>query len=72
MQLRTMVWDLVKLLEPLSMHPCLCAFLCQHGKLDSVYSLPTIDPHSPCEIDACMEGACRNNVFELIRGFIVK
>lgn len=56
MQLRMMmVSNLVKLMEQLTLHPCLCAFQCQRGKSDSVYLLPTIDPHSPCEIDACME-----------------
>lgn len=58
MQLRMMELDSVKSMGLLSLHPCLYAFQCQRGRSDSVCSLSTIGPHSPCERDACMEDAC--------------
>lgn len=67
MQLRMMEWDSVKSMGLLSLHLCLCASQCQRGRSDSVYSLSTIDPHSPCEIDAYMEDVCWNKIFHLIK-----
>lgn len=59
--------DLVKSMGLLSLHLCLYAFQCRHGRSDSVYLLSTSDPHSPCETDAYREDGCRKkkNIFKI-------
>lgn len=66
MQLRMTVSGSVKSMGLLSLRLCLCAFQCQRDRSDSVCLLSTNDPHSPSEIDACMEDVCGNKKFNFI------